>query len=227
MVRLRKGDPDQKTVYGRDPVAAALAWEERGAEWLHVVDLDGALRGEPLNTKKIEEIVKAVKVPVQVSGGIRSVEALARWLDVGAARVVIGTKAFDSDLLAEMVERFGDQVVAAVDSKSGTVRVGGWKEESQMTPQDAARRLQSAGVQRLLFTDIERDGTLEGPNLDAIAQLLDAVDVPMIVGGGISCEPDVRNLAALAPNGLEAIIIGKALYSGALTLDEAKQAAGG
>lgn len=226
VVRLVRGDMADATVYGDDPVEVALGWEAAGAGWLHVVDLDGATAGEPRNAPAVRRILGAVRVPVQVSGGVRSVAAAETWLDAGARRVVAGTRALDPAFLAEAVPRLGDALVAAVDAREGRVRVSGWTRASDLSPVEAARRLAEAGVARLLFTDIGRDGTLAGPNVTATAEVLEAAGVPVIASGGVGSEEDVRALAALAPRGLEGVVVGKALYSGALTLDRALAAAG-
>lgn len=223
VVRLLRGDPEHTTVYRDDPVETAAGWEAQGAEWLHVVDLDGAIAGRPQDS--IGKILEAVTIPVQVSGGVRSVEAIDGWLTKGAARVVIGTKALDGKFLSRALAEFGPRIVAAVDAKGGLLRVSGWQEEIEERAVDVAKRLADTGVARLMFTDIDRDGTLSGPNFEAIEELLDVVDVPVIAGGGVATEADVARLTSLATRGLEGIIIGKALYSGSLALEAAKSAA--
>lgn len=224
VVRLTRGEPETKTVYGDDPVSTAIEWKRRGAQWLHVVDLDGAIKGDPQNSKEIEKVIESVKIPVQVSGGIRSIEALDRWLGLGAARVVIGTKALDREFLSRALAQFADRIVAAVDSKGGFVRLAGWRERSSKRAGELALQLAEEGIQRLIFTDIDRDGTLSGPNYEAIEKLLGTVDVPVIVSGGVKSVAHVRRLARLGPRGLEGVIIGKALYSGSLTLQAAMNA---
>jgi phosphoribosylformimino-5-aminoimidazole carboxamide ribotide isomerase len=226
VVRLTQGELQERTVYGHDPVDTAKDWVSEGAEWLHVIDLDGATRGEQRNSKAIEQILREVEVPVQVGGGIRTLEAIRFWLDAGASRVVVGTKALDREFLGEAVGEFGDRLVAAVDARQGEVRVAGWQEPSGHPLIDTVRRLAGIGVARLMFTDIERDGTLRGPNVEVVEEVVDALEIPVIASGGVSAAHDVRMLAGLASKGLEGIIIGKALYSGALTLKEARQAAG-
>lgn len=225
VVRLTRGEIQERTVYGDDPVEVALNWAKQGAEWLHVIDLDGATKGDQQNSKAMIEIIKNTSVPVQVGGGIRSVEAMSSWLDAGAARVVIGTKSEDEAFLRKAISEFGDKVVVAVDARAGRVQVGGWLEASGSSALDAAKRAQDAGVSRIMFTDIDRDGTLMGPNLDAIEEILDAVSIPVIASGGVKNAHDVRSIAGLIDKGVEGIIIGKALYSGSITLEEAKAAA--
>ncbi|HVF11740.1 MAG TPA: 1-(5-phosphoribosyl)-5-[(5-phosphoribosylamino)methylideneamino]imidazole-4-carboxamide isomerase, partial [Actinomycetota bacterium] len=225
VVRLTRGEIQERTVYGDDPVEVAINWAKRGAEWLHVIDLDGATKGDQQNSKAMVEIIKNTSIPVQVGGGIRTVEAMSSWLDAGAARVVIGTKSEDQAFLRQAITEFGDKVVVAVDARAGRVQVGGWLEASGSSAVDAAKRAQDAGVSRIMFTDIDRDGTLMGPNLDAIEEILDAVSIPVIASGGVKNAHDVRSIAGLVGKGIEGIIIGKALYSGSLTLEEAKAAA--
>jgi phosphoribosylformimino-5-aminoimidazole carboxamide ribotide isomerase len=175
-VRLTKGDMGAKTVYAQDPVQAAQEWIEKGARWLHLVDLDGATGTGIDNSEPISRILESASVPVQIGGGIRSLEAIDRWVDLGVTRVCIGTKSMDFRWLAEAVEEFGDKLVASLDTRAGTVRVGGWTEGSGMPTLDALRRMVGCGVSRVMFTDIERDGTLTGPNLEAVEEVLDAAD---------------------------------------------------
>jgi phosphoribosylformimino-5-aminoimidazole carboxamide ribotide isomerase len=222
VVRLTKGDMDQKTVYGQDPVSAALEWEARGARWLHLVDLDGATGTGIDNSEPIARILEAATVPVQIGGGIRSLEAIDRWVDLGVTRVCVGTKSMDFKWLAEATEEFGDRLVASLDTRAGTVRVGGWTEGSGMPTLEALNRMVDAGVRRIMFTDIERDGTLTGPNLPAIEEVLDAVEIPVIAAGGVTSTDDLVALATLAPKGLEGIVVGKALYNGNIDLAEAQ-----
>lgn len=222
VVRLTKGDMAHKTVYGQDPVEAAGEWVARGARWLHLVDLDGATGSGIDNSVPIGRILEAVGVPVQVGGGIRTMQAISHWVERGAARVCIGTKSMDRDFLAGAVSEFGDRLVASLDSQAGTVRVGGWTKGSGTGTLDALRQMLDCGVSRVMFTDIERDGTLSGPNLPAIQEVLQASPVPVIAAGGVTNLADLEALASLAPQGLEAVVVGKALYSGSLDLAEAQ-----
>lgn len=221
VVRLLRGDPAAATVYSEDPVGTALAWQERGATWLHVVDLDGAIGGTPENTRVMHSIVDAVEIPVQVAGGVRSLDAIARWLDAGAERVCVGTRAVEGPFLAEAVARFGTGLVAAVDARDGMVKVAGWQESSALTVDDVLGRLGAAGVARILFTDIGRDGTLEGPNLPAIRQVLEGSQLGVIASGGVAAPGDIDELLALGHPRLEGVIVGRALYSKALGLEDA------
>ncbi len=222
VVRLTKGEMGQKTIYGQDPVQAAEEWVARGARWLHLVDLDGATGTGIDNSDPIGRILDAAAVPVQVGGGIRSMEAIAKWVERGAARVCIGTKSVDFEFLPGAVREFGDRLVASLDTRAGTVRVGGWTESSGTPTLDAAKRMIDCGVSRIMFTDIDRDGTLTGPNLAAIEEVLDTVEIPVIAAGGVTNIGDLEQLASLALKGLEGIVVGKALYSGSVDLAEAQ-----
>ncbi|HEY8200806.1 MAG TPA: HisA/HisF-related TIM barrel protein, partial [Actinomycetota bacterium] len=167
VVRLTRGEMAAQTVYGGDPAAIARGWQERGTRWLHVVDLDGATTGEQANAAAVEQILRAVTIPVQVAGGIRSMEAIDRWAGLGAARVCLGTRSLDHGFLREALEAFGDLLVASIDSRAGEVQVAGWLRGSGEATGDVVRRVAGAGVARLMFTAIDRDGTLEGPDFAA------------------------------------------------------------
>jgi len=222
VVRLTKGEMGRKTVYGEDPVSTALGWQAAGAEWLHLVDLDGATGTGLSNATPIAQIVEAVDIPVQIGGGIRSMRAIERWVGAGVTRVCIGTRSMDPAFLGPAVREFGDRLVASLDTKAGRVHVSGWKEASATSTLDAIKQMTDCGVSRIMFTDIERDGTLTGPNLGAIEEVLDAVEIPVIAAGGVTDIGDIEQLAKLASKGLEGIVIGKALYSGNIDLAAAQ-----
>lgn len=223
VVRLTKGRMDAKTVYGADPVRAALGWQAAGARWLHLVDLDGATGTGVSNAGPIRQILQAVEVPVQIGGGIRSMASIEGWVDAGVTRICIGTRSMDRKFMAGAVKEFGDRLIASLDTSKGMVRVAGWTQASPTTVLQAIRQLLDCGVSRIMFTDIERDGTLSGPNIDAIRQVMQAVDIPVIAAGGVTDLSDVSRLAGL---GLEGIVIGKALYSGNLDLAAAQEILG-
>jgi phosphoribosylformimino-5-aminoimidazole carboxamide ribotide isomerase len=223
VVRLERGDYSTPTVFSSDPVSIAQDWEGQGAPRIHVVDLDGARTGAPSNEADVGGIIKQIAIPVQVAGGIRSIEAGERWLAGGADRVVLGTRALtDEAFLAEAVETFGPQLVIAADSRNGEIRVAGWEEGTGEDIVDAAERLAAAGVPRLLVTDITVDGMLEGPNVDLYTELIDASGLPIIASGGVSSIEDVITLSRV--RGLEGVVVGKALYVGAFDLGDAVKA---
>lgn len=223
VVRLERGDADKKTVYSNDPVGIARKWQDAGAKWLHLVDLDGALSGIYKNLDIIERIVKAVDADIELGGGIRTKKSLRQGIELGASRVVLGTKATeDEEFVKEALSEFGDKIAIAIDSKGGFVSARGWVHSTKLTPVKLANKMQSIGIRTLIFTDISRDGMLSGPNLKAIKELLNAVDnVDIIASGGISCLNDILKLKRLEPSGLCGVIVGKALYEGKLSLKEA------
>jgi phosphoribosylformimino-5-aminoimidazole carboxamide ribotide isomerase len=218
-VRLMQGDYDRETVFGDDPVAIAHRWEAEGATRLHVVDLDGARSGEPTNRPVIERILNTVTIPVQVSGGLRDAGAVERVLAAGAARAILGTVLTDLQVARPLLEQFGDRVIAGIDARDGRVAVRGWRETLDLDAVELAQELAAAGARRVIFTDIGRDATLTGPNLEAMRRMAEAVPIPVIASGGVGRLDDVRDLAALGC--LEGVIIGRALYTGALSLPDA------
>jgi len=218
-VRLYQGDYDRETVFSEDPVAMACHWERLGALRLHVVDLDGARAGQPVNDRVIEKLLSTVEIPVQVAGGIRELDVISRYLEMGADRVVLGTAAVhDQPLVGRACATFREGVVVAVDARRGRVATAGWREASGETPEGLMRRLAELGVPRFIFTDISRDGTLRGPNFAAIGRLVRVFWTPVIASGGVSTVEHLRRLAKL---GVEGAIVGRALYDGGLALGEA------
>jgi phosphoribosylformimino-5-aminoimidazole carboxamide ribotide isomerase len=223
VVRLEKGDYRSSTVFSDEPVNVAQDWEGQGAPRLHIVDLDAARTGEQTNDHAIGGIIQRTAFPVQVAGGIRTIDAGRQWLALGADRVVLGTKALtDPDFLAEAVDAFGPQLVVAADARDGEVRVSGWEQGTGEDIVDAAERLAGAGVARLLVTDINVDGMLEGPNVDLYGELADAAHVPIIASGGVGSIDDILTLAKVP--GVEGVVVGKALYVGAFDLGDAIKA---
>ena len=224
-VRLLQGKPERETVYYQSPVAAALHWQEQGAECLHVVDLDGALAGGGVNAEPVQEILDGVAMPVQVAGGLRTEEALRLALDAGASRVVVGTQAArDPAWAVEVCRRLPDRVVVAVDALEGRVAVEGWQELLAMGPAELAQRLAEGPPAAFLYTDVSRDGMFTRPNFEGVEDLMKAVEVPVIASGGVAELEDIRRLGEC---GADAVIIGKALYDGRFTLSEALDAASG
>jgi phosphoribosylformimino-5-aminoimidazole carboxamide ribotide isomerase len=223
-VRLHQGDFERETVFSDDPVAMALQWQAQGGTRLHVVDLDGAASGEPTHLGVISAIVSALEIPVQVGGGIRSVATATAWLEAGVERVVIGTAAVrDPDMVAEVCRDHGsERVVVSVDARDGMVALQGWTEASQVSVLDLAHRMADLGIVRLLYTDIARDGMLTGPDLATNAKLVEETGMAILASGGVSSVGDVRQLVA---TGVEGVIVGRALYTGAVILPEAVAAA--
>ena len=219
-VRLEQGRADAEVEFSDDPAAVARRWKQCGAEWLHVVDLDGAFAGRPVNTETIETIASAVNARVQVGGGVRDDAAAETLLErTGVTRIVVGTRALvDAEWLRGLCERYPGRVVGGLDARDGRVAVEGWTRDSGVDAIDAARRLADCGVAAIVFTDIATDGMMTGPNVSATRRLVESVGVPVIASGGISTLDDVRVLAELP---VEGIIIGKALYVGAVNLTDA------
>ncbi len=228
-VRLAQGDYERVTVYREDPVAQARDFAEAGAEWIHVVDLDGARDGVPGNADVIERIVAEVGIPVQTGGGIRTLETMMRLVGAGAGRMVVGTKLVTAPgFVREAVERFGpERVVAGIDAREGMVAVEGWREGTATPAAELVAELADLGLTHLVYTDISRDGMQTGVDVDAYEQVADAAGFAVIASGGVSTLDDFRELAALGPDVIEGAITGRALYEGAFKLKHAIRAARG
>ncbi|MDR7485616.1 MAG: 1-(5-phosphoribosyl)-5-[(5-phosphoribosylamino)methylideneamino]imidazole-4-carboxamide isomerase [Armatimonadota bacterium] len=220
-VRLRQGDPRWRTAVADDPVAVARRWVDEGATWLHVVDLDGALAGAPRHLDLVGQICRAVPVPVQAGGGLRTMADLRALFDAGAARAILGTAALAGPLLREATSTFGDRIAVALDARDGRLAVEGWQRDLPLPVAEAARALAEAGVARLIYTDTRRDGTLAGPDLEGLRALVAAAPVPVILSGGIATVEDLR---AAARAGAEGAIVGLALYAGRIRLADAMAA---
>ncbi|GLV56268.1 1-(5-phosphoribosyl)-5-[(5-phosphoribosylamino) methylideneamino] imidazole-4-carboxamide isomerase [Dictyobacter sp. S3.2.2.5] len=215
-MRLFQGDYAQVTTYDTDPVQVALRWQEAGASWLHLVDLDGAKEGYPVNAELIKRIRTTTTMHIEVGGGMRTPEHIEQVLGLGVDRVILGTVAITNrDLLRQAVERWGERIVVGLDARDGLVAISGWLETSQVAAVDLARELEALGVQRFVYTDIARDGALTGPNLKALNEMQQAVTSSLIASGGVSSLADLR---ALAHSGVEGAIVGKAIYTGAVDL---------
>jgi phosphoribosylformimino-5-aminoimidazole carboxamide ribotide isomerase len=222
-VRLRQGDYNQETVYGDDPAAMARHWVEQGATCLHLVDLDGARDGATANLRAIEAILAAVQVPCELGGGIRDEAAIERSLSLGLARLVIGTRALrEPDWFRGVVRRFPGQLALGIDAKGGLVATDGWLQTSTTSAIELARQFAGQPLAAIIYTDISRDGMLQGPNLEAMSEMNAAVDFEVIASGGVTTADDVRRLASI---GLPGCIIGRALYEGTLSLPDALEAA--
>lgn len=217
-VRLRQGDMREETVYSEDPPGMAARWERLGAELLHVVDLNGAIEGQPKNASLIEAIVKAVSIPVQVGGGIRSLDTVKLYFSLGVSRVVLGTAALqDRRLLDQACAEFPQRILVGIDARDGKVAVRGWTSQSMTLAKDLVRSLAGVPLRGVIYTDIARDGMLEGPNLGALREMIECSPVPVIASGGITRADDLRGIASLGPK-VEGAIVGKALYDGKLDL---------
>ncbi len=221
-VRLRQGEMDQATVFNTDPAAQAKAFETQGFEWLHVIDLNGAFEGKPVNGPAVEAIFEAVHLPIQLGGGIRDLDTIAMWLDKGIDRVILGTVAVrDPALVREAARDFPGCIAVGIDARDGKVAIEGWAETSEMTELDLGRRFEDAGVAAIIHTDIARDGLLEGLNLDATIELADALSVPVTASGGLASIDDIKRLLEPRYEKLDGAIAGRALYDGRLDPKEA------
>lgn len=221
-VRLEQGLMDKDTVFNDNPAAQARDWQEQGAELLHIVDLDGAFAGEPKNRSAIEAIAKAITIPTQLGGGIRDLATIEAYLSLGISRVIIGTAAQrNPELVAKACAAFPGRIVVGIDAKDGMVAVQGWAEITGVTAVDLARRFEGMGVSAIIYTDISRDGMLQGPNIAATRMLAEAVAIPVIASGGVSSLADIEQLMAVESSGVTGVITGKAVYTGAIRLAEA------
>lgn len=224
VVRLRQGRAGDVTTYSDDPAVVARQWESEGARYLHVVDLDAAFEGEPKNWDALKKILDAVRMPVELGGGLRTEEHITRALELGVTRAIVGTKACESlDFVAGLVKQHGDRIVVGVDAKDGFVAVRGWVAASTLKAVDFGKQVAGVGVKTIIYTDIAKDGMLQGPNFAAMAEMADALagtGTGVIASGGISCAADVHQLRALGRPNLVGVIIGKALYDGRLRLGE-------
>ena len=227
-VRLEQGLMERDTVFNDNPGAQARAWQEQGAELLHIVDLDGAFAGEPKNRAAIEAIVQAVSIPTQLGGGIRDIATIAAYLALGISRVIIGTAAQrNPELVKEACEKFPGRIVVGIDAKDGMVAVQGWAEVTGITAIELAKKFEGFGVAAIIYTDISRDGMLQGPNVAATRQLAESINIPVIASGGLSTLDDIKNLMTVEPAGVTGVITGKAIYTGAIDLAEAIRAGKG
>ncbi|WP_408956083.1 1-(5-phosphoribosyl)-5-[(5-phosphoribosylamino)methylideneamino]imidazole-4-carboxamide isomerase [Natroniella sp. ANB-PHB2] len=221
-VRLYKGDFEQETVYG-EPIEMAKLWANKGATRLHIVDLDGALDGKPKNIELIKEIVETIEIPIQVGGGIRTKEIIQEYLEIGVERVIIGTAAIENpQLVVEAIKEFGsERIVVGIDAKDGLVATEGWLETSDTTAVTLGQEMKERGVEWVVYTDIDKDGTLSGPNLEATEKLAEETGLKVVASGGVSSLEDIKNLKKIEEAGVKAVITGKALYSNNLKLEEA------
>lgn len=219
-VRLVHGDMEQTTVFNDNPAAQALSFVDAGCEWLHLVDLNGAFEGEPVNAAPVEAILSQTNVPAQLGGGIRDMATIERWLDKGLARVILGTVAVENpDLVRQAARAFPGKVAVGLDARNGFVATRGWAEETDIQVVDLAKKFEDAGIAAIIYTDIMRDGAMKGPNIDATAALACAVDIPVIASGGVSSMADLTKLKDTGV--ISGAISGRALYDGAIDLTAA------
>lgn len=225
-VRLLKGRFDQETVFADRPADMAIKWQAQGGKYLHLVDLDGALQGRPVNLEAIRDIIANVNVPIQLGGGIRNIESIEAWLEAGVSRVILGSIAVKNpDLVKEACYKFGERIVVGIDAKDGEVAVEGWGISGGVKATELAKRMADVGVARIIYTDISRDGTLSGVNVESTVELARAAGIPVIASGGVAGMDDVYKVAAATE--IEGMIIGKALYTGKIELAEALRVAEG
>lgn len=221
-VRLFQGKMDKETVYSDDPVSVAKRWEDEGAEFLHLVDLDGAVSGAPKNKKIIGNIIRSVKIPVEVGGGIRNIDSIKEYISMGSQKVIIGTTALENpELVHESCKMFPDKIIVGIDAKNGQVAVRGWEDITGTSASALAKKFDGMGVVGIIYTDISRDGTLSGPNIDSIKSFAESINIPVIASGGVSNINDIKNIIKLKKHGVTGVIVGKAIYSGSVNLREA------
>ncbi len=221
-VRLLRGEMDTATVFNNDPAAQARGFQDAGCKWLHLVDLNGAIEGRPVNGAAVSAILAAVDIPVQLGGGIRNEETALTWLEAGIHRVIIGTMALrEPDLVADLCRRHPGKIAIGIDGRNGRVAVEGWVEQSEMPVIELARHFEGAGAAAIIYTDIDRDGAMQGHNVAATAALADGLSTPVIASGGVTNLEDLTALKASAAMGIDGVIVGRALYDGAFDVAEA------
>jgi len=210
---------DKDTVYNDDPAAQALLWQQQGGEYLHIVDLDGAFAGTPKNKSAIEAIVAAIEIPSELGGGIRDLQTIEAYLDLGINRVILGTIAKEKpELVKEACRLFPGQIVVGIDAKDGLVAVRGWADVTEKKATEMAKEMENFGVEAIIYTDISRDGMMQGPNIEATKELAESITIPVIASGGLSTLDDIRRLIEIEASGITGVITGKAIYSGAIDL---------
>ncbi|HIE59283.1 MAG TPA: 1-(5-phosphoribosyl)-5-[(5-phosphoribosylamino)methylideneamino]imidazole-4-carboxamide isomerase [Hydrogenothermaceae bacterium] len=220
-VRLFKGNPNAVKVYGENPIDMAKIWEEKGAKRLHIVDLDGAFEGKPKNYKIVESIVKNLSIPIEFGGGLRSFEAVKHILEIGAEKVVIGSLAYQNqNEFEKIVSYFPNKVILGIDAKDGKVAIKGWLEKVQYTPLEFAKKFENYPIYGYLYTDVNRDGALVGPNVEGTKYLAENLTKPIVASGGVSNIEDVKKLFEISKVGIDGVVVGKALYEGKIKLEE-------
>lgn len=226
-VRLFQGDYDKSQVFDNSPIEVAKRWEAEGATRLHLVDLDGAKAGKPENWQAIKAIAEAVSLPIQVGGGLRDADRVSALFDLGVQFAILGTAAVENpDLVGQLSAKFPGRIIVGIDAREGKVATRGWLETSEVMAIDLAKRMEDQGAAAIVYTDIKRDGTMKGPNLDALRELATAIKTPVVASGGVSSVSDLLSLLSLVPSGVSSVIVGKALYTGDVSLKDAIRAVG-
>lgn len=221
-VRLFQGEMDKETIYFDRPIDAARHWVKEGAKFIHVVDLNGAVEGRPIHTDEVEAICKETELGVELGGGLRSAASVQAALNLGVSRVVVGTAAYDNqELLRALCKQFPERIVVGIDARNGRVAVKGWKETTAMDAVELAKRCEADGASRIIYTDIGRDGTREGVNIEETLKLACSVEIPVIASGGVATLKDIQQLLPLEADGVEGVIVGRALYNGSINFKEA------
>lgn len=220
-VRLEKGEMGKATVFNESPAAQAKQFETQGFTWIHIVDLNGAFEGKPVNRQAVEAIVKSVKIPLQLGGGIRDLAMIEAWLNAGITRVILGTVALrDPELVKAACRKFPGKIVVGIDGREGFVAVEGWAEKSSVSVEELALKFEDAGVAAIIYTDIERDGMMQGPNIEATRKLAERLTTPVIASGGVSSLADLKKIKALEKSGVAGVISGRAIYDGQIPIAE-------
>jgi len=226
-VRLLRGDMDKATVFSRNPAKQAKEFEKQGAEWIHVVDLNGAFEGEPVNKSAVESILKAVKIPIQLGGGIRDISIIKTWIKAGVSRVILGTVAVvNPELVKDACDKFPGKIAVGIDAKGGMVATEGWATQSKMSAHELALKFEDAGVSHIIYTDIERDGAMEGPDIEGTRALARKISTPIIASGGIASIQDLKLIKQLEEYGVSGAISGRAIYDGKIKIKEALEILG-
>jgi len=223
-VRLKKGDYRQITTYENTPIDQAKKYFKNGFNNIHIVDIDGALHGRPVNSILIKEIIKKVKSKIQIGGGIRTIEDISRWIELGIDRVVMGTAAVENlELLETACNKFQNKIAVSLDAKDGLIALSGWKKQTNISVIDFIKKIQNFGVSRIIYTDINRDGTKQGPNIKDTVELSSKATIPLVISGGVSSLEDIKKIKSLSNSNIEGVIVGKSIYDGDIKISDLAQ----
>jgi phosphoribosylformimino-5-aminoimidazole carboxamide ribotide isomerase len=226
-VRLEKGEMNRATIFNNNPADQGMKFEKQGFKWIHIVDLNGAFEGKPVNINPVKEIIKSVKIPLQLGGGIRDIATIENWLDAGVSRVILGTIALrNPEIVKQACKNFPGQIVVGVDGKGGQVAVEGWAETSEVSVVELAKKFEDAGVSAILYTDVARDGMLQGVDLSGTKLLAESVNIPVIASGGVAGIEDIKAVKDIESSGVCGVVVGRALYDGRIDIEEALKIAG-